>query len=278
MTCPDCATQVTKFDPAYELHLPLPSHDLKSFRLVLVPAHGDQIYFDLSLKKETTIDQLIEHLVANSPIAKTDGIFVTEVHHMRFCKFFNPKETLASIHEDDRLIAFELTYPTNTSASALQCIPLQVLQRARTTVPSQDKSSYQQSFDLICDPILVMVPKVVEAPQLRSIISEKIRSVIGVKDGADPQQINNFEIFICSDSEGTTMGERLLNQPVKFRDGLNAVAVEWNKQGLREGIYQIKKSEYIAICPDGSNKKALSLTDCLDEYVRPEKLSKDDAW
>ncbi|CAE6484906.1 unnamed protein product [Rhizoctonia solani] len=288
LTCPDCGKISVTFDPFLSLSLPLPaSLSIWKHTIYFVPwdVQKRRVAIEIELPKDSTIRDLKQAL-EQKLVIKTDYLMVAEVWKHKFFQFFDNQANVTESTDKDMIIAYEFPVPTTTLASnsgpAPRIVPL---------LHVSSNSAFALPFFVAAN-----VTDSETYAGLKNMVVDRYKQWVSVDD-IPP---SSFELHaLDSNRSGSTMetGFRLESslpdlidlrsrgqgvQGEVFVKPTEALVAVWQPD-QRERCFPRVGSTYNQWHAHGnrsqrSGKHEITLSDCLDELTKVERLGVDDSW
>ncbi|CAE6514653.1 unnamed protein product [Rhizoctonia solani] len=284
LTCPECEKVSVTFDPFFSLSLPLPTSVSAWKHTVYFVPWGVQkrrIAVEIELPKDSTAEDLKRALEQKLGVAR-DHLIVAEVWKHKFFQIFDNDANITESAEKDMLIAYELPISTTSPAPRSKSAP-----KITPVLHLSSESAIALPFFIVSE--TTSSPETYSG--LKDIISNRCKQWVS----ADRVLPESFELsaFSSGGSEHLETGFRLENSLsdltdlrsreqgvlVRSREALVAVWQPDQRDHFfpRSGsVYnQWHAHEPRTQRPDGHD---ITLSDCLDELTKVEKLGANDSW
>ncbi|KAJ6832182.1 ubiquitin carboxyl-terminal hydrolase 9-like [Iris pallida] len=110
LVCPTCKKVSVTFDPFMYLSLPLPSTITRTMTITVLSGDGSALPmpYTITVQKNGNCKDLIEALNIACCLQSSQTLLVAEVYENRIFRYFEHFESLSSIKDDDRLVAYRL--------------------------------------------------------------------------------------------------------------------------------------------------------------------------
>ncbi|CAE7229626.1 unnamed protein product [Rhizoctonia solani] len=284
LTCPECGKISVTFDPFLSLSLPLPAKVAAwKHTIYFVPwdVQKRRVAVEIELAKDSTTERLKQALERQLGVKK-DHIIVAEVWKHKFFQFFDNQANITDATDNDMLVAYELPLP-----------PAVPMPKSFQVVPVLHISS-GWAFAL---PFLVVLDT--SHPEsylgLKGIVAERCKQWVSAENvqpalfelyaynsGGSGQFETGFRLEkSLSDLIDLRSREQKLNGETLTRSTEALVAV-WQPD-QRERIFPQSGpvfNEWHAHDTQSKrrDRRDITLSDCLDELTKVEKLGISDSW
>jgi hypothetical protein len=290
LLCPICRKTSVKFDPFFDISVPLPSKSFIAFSVTLIS------FSDSMAHKEIRISMKSSHSIGDvkGEIAKAIGIgdekkgslILAHVFDDEFIRFFlEDNESIANISSNDELYCYLPTMDFSNLPS-LATITVPVIQRVSGPKLTDDRKGYVSTSKPVSFPFLITLPRRIKYADLRQYLLRKFPQLVAI---SAPIKNGDLPIETLANSFGLSKGYFTDRNPkpliasdntiVTFSNG-DVLSIDWCPQGVaQERFSRMRPKEIIEVSPDGTDLGSeLNLIDCLKAFTREEKLSAEEAW
>lgn len=311
LVCPACEKISITFDPFMYLSLPLPSTVTRPMTVTVFYGDGSGLPmpYTVTLLKQGCCKDLSEALSTACCLKSNEILLLAEVYEHRIFRYLeNPSESLASIKEDDHIVAYRL------SKNLVGRTRVEIIHRPHEKLVSESLKGYQgklMGFPLVTyleDPISgadidAAVSRLL-SPLKRTHSSVKLHN--GKENGfvkeaiEEPSNNYNLRSLSMDNTEPEETSSRELSfqlfvtdgnssncKPIEKNSVVNSgrivkVFLDWTDR--EHDLYDIS---YLKDLPEvqkagftvkKTRQEAISLFTCLEAFLKEEPLGPDDMW
>ncbi|KAG8374513.1 hypothetical protein BUALT_Bualt10G0002800 [Buddleja alternifolia] len=308
LVCPACEKISITFDPFMYLSLPLPSTATRSMTITVFYGDGSGLPmpFTVTVLKQGCCKDLIQALSVASCLRSDEYLLLAEVYEHRVYRYLeNPSEHLATIKDDEHIVAYRLPKKEVNLTRLEICHRYQEVERKLFLTPLvtilEDPRS-GADIDLAVNRMLSPLkrkafftstiengrengsPSNGTEEQMNICSSTQLGPAIQSIDDIEPDGMSSGELSfrLCiTDDKGYGCKPILKDSPIK-PGRIVKVMLDWSdkEHELYDASYlkdlpEVHKSGVLA---KKTKQEAISLFSCLDAFLKEEPLGPDDMW
>ncbi|KAL0331584.1 UNVERIFIED_CONTAM: Ubiquitin carboxyl-terminal hydrolase 10 [Sesamum angustifolium] len=308
LVCPVCDKISVTFDPFMYLSLPLPSTATRSMTITVFYGDGSGLPmpFTVSVLKQGCCKDLNQALAVACCLSSNEYLLLAEVYEHRIYRYLeNPSEPLATIKDDEHIVAYRLLKREAVSTRLEICHRYQETERKLFLTPLVTILEDAQSgadIDLAVNRMLSPLRRktyttsttthstgengsaLCAIEEQTNNSSTQLGSSIQSTEETEPDGMSSRELSfrLCiTDDKG--YGCRPIVKDSPIRPGrIVKVMLDWT-----EKEHELYDSSYLKDLPEvhksgilakKTKQEAISLFSCLDAFLKEEPLGPDDMW
>uniref|UniRef100_A0A7N0U984 Ubiquitin carboxyl-terminal hydrolase n=1 Tax=Kalanchoe fedtschenkoi TaxID=63787 RepID=A0A7N0U984_KALFE len=312
LVCPDCGKISITFDPFMYLSLPLPSIVTRTMTVTVFYSDGSGLPmpYTVTVTKSGCLSDLIQALASACCLTCDERLLLAEVYGHKIYQYLeNLLTPLSNIKNEDRIVAYRLPklagltrleiihqYKGNYVSDSLRsgerkllgfplvtyieedCLCGAVIDRCVTRVLSPLKKSTYLTKST-CNKDNAFLPSEINSG-MDSLGTQTInQSIVDEKD--DEMSNSDLTFHLCLvDSGGKISSQLKADTLVKLSQSIK-VLLDWSDK--EHELYDATYLEHIpevkaAVVMKKTRQEAISLSSCLEAFLKEEPLGPDDMW
>ncbi|GAV63880.1 UCH domain-containing protein, partial [Cephalotus follicularis] len=302
LVCPVCKKVSSKFDPFMYLSMPLLSTTMRAMTLTVLSSDGKKMpsAVTVTVPKCGRFKDLIEALSTECSLRNDEALLVVEIYKNTIFRFLKElSDSLASIRDDDKLVAYRL--PKDWETSPLVVFTHQREENhdsfGRTTsnwktfgIPlvarlsdMSSGSDFLKKFLQLLKPFRMPIEEATEDydderdtdskdTATGDVVSPKVPGSDG-KTGDDPQGNTGFRFYMIQNKDISIEIEMETEILISRLTKILEVRVSWSEKMVEDyDTYLLDK--FFTRRP----KESISLYKCLEAFLKEEPLGPEDMW